>query len=805
MSLFLVNAFATEEKVDGAQIYLDARKLYLGRGCLINEQQGKDLYLQAVNLGEPRALAWKARRLFQGSLGFSKDEALARKLFQEVEPLLREMVLIGEPDAKGSIYRSLGVLEPSTRGEEAFQLAIEDAQSVDADAWRTVGEFYDSGIGVKKDSEEAVKWFQKAAEQGDAIAQARLGWCYETGRGVQKNECEGFKWHSKAAAQGGSKEQCHLAWCYEIGMGIPKNEKEALKWYIAASKEKSPAPLYLAGRASKIFDSVNKDVNPSEDYFRILANLPLQSKGASDNYFIGKGCLEIGAFARAKEALALSGNDYAAQAQNIEPEKMGLISLRTSLQDSILEILDDNLQSLGSGVFCGSDGWVLTAAHVVAGQKGLQVRNDRLQAWVVEQVCPGDFEQDLVLLKTSARDQEAVDLAAQPPKVGEEVQMIGHPLGVLSLIVTTGKIESPGSLTNAMISKIPSMPGNSGSPIFNGDNELIGIATRASYFVQARSAGVHPKSWAVSLPNLQRIMREAEKPESFHSVEEIVNWNGKSRNWDSESSKKEKTLSLGQTYLSDSYGDKNSPKAAAIFLREAEKGNAQGLGLLADLHYQGEAVPKDTVKAMELWEQSAKKGNARSMFRLGAEYDRGESVPKDRKVALKWFINSAQMGDESAMANTGVYYLNGWGTDRNLEEGRKWIQASAEKGNAFGQYVYGLIWEGGFGVRPNPALAAKWYEQSAENGSLDGMVKYAQCLEFGSGVRENQANAIAWYQKAVIGTNAEAFFRLGSAYANGRGVVKDFPKALELWKKSAKLGHQDSIRKLNSLGISPQD
>jgi len=46
---------------------------------------------------------------------------------------------------------------------------------------------------------------------------------------------------------------------------------------------------------------------------------------------------------------------------------------------------------------------------------------------------------------------------------------------------------------------------------------------------------------------------------------------------------------------------------------------------------------------------------------------------------------------------------------------------------------------------------------------------------------------------------------LGSAYANGRGVIKDFPKAIELWKKSAKLGHQDSIRKLNSLGISPLD
>jgi TPR repeat protein len=81
------------------------------------------------------------------------------------------------------------------------------------------------------------------------------------------------------------------------------------------------------------------------------------------------------------------------------------------------------------------------------------------------------------------------------------------------------------------------------------------------------------------------------------------------------------------------------------------------------------------------------------------------------------------------------------------------------------------------------------------------MVKYGQCLEYGSGVRENQAEAIVWYKKAADKKSASALFFLGSAYANGRGVAKDFSRAVDLWKQSSKMGNQDAIRRLTTIGV----
>jgi len=424
-----------------------------------------------------------------------------------------------------------------------------------------------------------------------------------------------------------------------------------------------------------------------------------------------------------------------------------------------------------------------------------------MQTWPVEQVCPEDFSQDLVLLKTPAKNQGPVGLADRPPKMGETVVLLGHPLGVVHLIETTGVVEFSGSATQPMISVIPSMPGNSGSPVFNEDNELVGIATRASYFTQTKSQWVSPKSWSVALPNLKKILDAGEKPESFRPVSEIASWSGKSRHWDAESSKSEKALALGQTYLGESFQDREPSKAAAIFVVSAEKGDAAGQNLLADMYYRGDAVPKDTEKAVQLWHKAAEGGNTDAMVRLGAEYDAGSVLEKDRCVSLSWYRKAAADGNTSAMANTGVYYLNGWGTVRDYREGAKWIRQSAENGNAFGQYVYGLLWENGCGVKISDGLAAKWYEEAAKNGNTDGMVSYGHCLEYGQGVKENKDQAIQWFKKALQGGNLQGGYRLAAAYSNGNGVAKDFSKAIETWKECARKGHKASIEKLSFLGV----
>src|SRR4051812_37630388 len=57
----------------------------------------------------------------------------------------------------------------------------------DVEAEFSLGFIYAQGNGVKKDYNEAIKWFKKAADAGDAAAQSDLGFIYAQGQGVKQD------------------------------------------------------------------------------------------------------------------------------------------------------------------------------------------------------------------------------------------------------------------------------------------------------------------------------------------------------------------------------------------------------------------------------------------------------------------------------------------------------------------------------------------------------------------------------------------------------------------------------------------
>jgi hypothetical protein len=79
-----------------------------------------------------------------------------------------------------------------------------------------LGMMYERGEGVRRDLEQAAKWYRKAAEQGDVIAQVNLGAFYEQGRGVDQDLDEAEKWYRKAAAQGDPNAHVNLCRFIEI-------------------------------------------------------------------------------------------------------------------------------------------------------------------------------------------------------------------------------------------------------------------------------------------------------------------------------------------------------------------------------------------------------------------------------------------------------------------------------------------------------------------------------------------------------------------------------------------------------------
>ena len=72
---------------------------------------------------------------------------------------------------------------------------------------------------------------REKAEQGNAEAQNKLGDCYCYGQGVKKNYQEAIKWYQKSAEYGNANAQLRLGCFYYYGIGVEKDYKKAVEWY----------------------------------------------------------------------------------------------------------------------------------------------------------------------------------------------------------------------------------------------------------------------------------------------------------------------------------------------------------------------------------------------------------------------------------------------------------------------------------------------------------------------------------------------------------------------------------------------
>jgi uncharacterized protein len=87
----------------------------------------------------------------------------------------------------------------------ARQRAISRAEQGDANAQYDLAERYHDGLGVQRDHQLALAWFQRAAQQGHPRAQTNLGLMLFLGRGTTANPVEAVKWLTLAVRHGDPK------------------------------------------------------------------------------------------------------------------------------------------------------------------------------------------------------------------------------------------------------------------------------------------------------------------------------------------------------------------------------------------------------------------------------------------------------------------------------------------------------------------------------------------------------------------------------------------------------------------------
>jgi serine protease Do len=167
---------------------------------------------------------------------------------------------------------------------------------------------------------------------------------------------------------------------------------------------------------------------------------------------------------------------------------------------------------LGSGVIVSSNGYILTANHVVSGADEIKVAlTDDDKKEYIAQIIGTDPQTDIAVLKIDATDLPAITLAdSDQLEVGDVVLAIGNPL-YLGQSVTMGIISGLGRhygvnglygyenfiQTDAAINK-----GNSGGALVDAEGRLIGINT----WIASLGGGNEGLGFAVPVNTARRVV-----------------------------------------------------------------------------------------------------------------------------------------------------------------------------------------------------------------------------------------------------------------------------------------------------------
>jgi putative serine protease PepD len=202
------------------------------------------------------------------------------------------------------------------------------------------------------------------------------------------------------------------------------------------------------------------------------------------------------AFARATEhhsnspaalsSSAASSTPVTAGKPKVDPNSTQepIAAVAAAVSPSVVQIeTSGSSPGLGSGVIYTSDGYILTAAHVVDGA-GKTVKVRLADGSVKDgNVVGADDASDIAVVKIDGTNFEAASLATGVKvEVGQTAVAIGSPFG-LEETVTAGivsAVDRPASTPGGAIDMIqidaPINPGNSGGPVADKQGRVFGIA-----------------------------------------------------------------------------------------------------------------------------------------------------------------------------------------------------------------------------------------------------------------------------------------------------------------------------------------
>jgi uncharacterized protein len=123
---------------------------------------------------------------------------------------------------------------------------LSQAQGGNVAAELRTGEWYNSGVSGRVDSEQAAAWFKRAADRGSPDASALLGSLYLYGHGMEVDQARAYLLIQSSVDRGSFKGRTFLAQMYMHGWYVQKNDLKAHELLMSVG-DKDPLALTLLG------------------------------------------------------------------------------------------------------------------------------------------------------------------------------------------------------------------------------------------------------------------------------------------------------------------------------------------------------------------------------------------------------------------------------------------------------------------------------------------------------------------------------------------------------------------------------
>ncbi len=611
----------------------------------------------------------------------------------------------------------------------------------DPEKYIKIGEAFESGISVKLNEKDAIKWYKKAASAGHSEGSHHLACLYYKKYGSRRSQSLAFKCYLKAANQGHIRSQLIIGSFFYYGRLTEKSPADAISWYEKAASSGSEAAWlqlsyiffdkegesYDPKRGSYWVSKIIKSEKP--ELISTLARAYLEGRHVPKSTRLAAKYYKIAANLDDVRAKIQMAKLYCGHAEYKKNRKLANVYLSEIAKSKnlygILEIAR-MLEYESELVFSGAQAfeWYKKAALLGDPQAQMKV---------------GRFYRDGKGCRKNLNLAEHWLLKATEQGKGAAAYNLGH--------LYRKHWESQDYKKSTHFFKLALKRG-----IVNSYAEI--------GWMYQQGLGVR-QSNATALRWFQKGIEHNDTRSHY---------------------------ALGWMYFNGCGLPQNDKKAFEHYKKALEGGYNRactGVGY----HYQnGVGCRKNIKRAIEIYEQGKKYNIADCYYNMGVLYDNGIYFDTDSTKAIELYEQAAELGSDIAKFFLGIKYLTGRDVKKNIRKAHRLFEDSIldeKKSRNFTTRHFLLYVENNF----EDKQALNVSQKAASLGSSRAYTWLGYLYQNGKAVKQDISKAIFYYRKAIkTGCHAACGY-MGYLYWEGKQIKKNHQKAKELFEKG--YAHED--------------